>query len=277
MPMKLPPEASGRPLFLLGSGRCGSTYWQTLLCHSADTWIWGEHGGLLRPVLLSRDLLVDVAGLLELGRTAVSEARLTAALGRDDGPRLAWSNRVTPEDYDDLLRGFIDAYMRHGLPAGRSRWGFKEIRYGGTTDETPRRLLALFPGGHVVHTLRHPRQTLDSWMRIRHRDLLSGPGPDSRAVLAAYDEQATIWQQQTDYLLDLAAALPGRVVAVRLEQVDAGRDALERLVGSALPPDHPRVNGGPRWGDAATDSMLEEAWSAWQPRLAETARRAGYA
>ncbi|MFN7056963.1 hypothetical protein [Hyphomonas sp.] len=39
-----------RPIMILGTGRCGSTYLQTALCGISDIWIWGEHDGMLRSL-----------------------------------------------------------------------------------------------------------------------------------------------------------------------------------------------------------------------------------
>jgi hypothetical protein len=173
--MRLSAHDSGDPLFLLGSGRCGSTFWQTLLCRAPDTWIWGEHRGFLRLVLEARGRFLSAEGMLAEGRRALAAG---GGIGPDRFVRtdldwaLAWANMMTPTVFDELVRGFIDASMRQGLPAGRTRWGFKEIRYGRTNDPTPTSLLDLFPGGTVIHTLRHPRASIESAMRAWHAPLL---------------------------------------------------------------------------------------------------------
>lgn len=38
-----------QPIFLLGTGRCGSTFLQRSLSSLESIWIWGEHDGLLIP------------------------------------------------------------------------------------------------------------------------------------------------------------------------------------------------------------------------------------
>ncbi|MBM4021832.1 MAG: hypothetical protein FJ284_06260 [Planctomycetes bacterium] len=133
--MKRAPHESGRPLFILGTGRCGATFWQTLLCRDPDTLIWREHGGLLLPLLRSRDRLHRVGDLLDLGRD-VTPFDADDRLVETNGTKLAWMNGITLDDYDDLLRGFIDAYMRHGLPTGRSTWASRRC---GTAEPTSRR------------------------------------------------------------------------------------------------------------------------------------------
>lgn len=272
--MKLPRHESGSPLFILGSGRCGSTFWQTLLCRAPGIWIWGEHGGFLTPLLRSRERLARVGHLLANGRCD----DLIAADGRlveTDGGRLAWLSGISLDDYDDLLRGFIDASMRQGLPPGRRRWGFKEIRYGGPRNDTPRILLELFPGGRVIHTLRHPRRVIASLVRSWHRGLAEAAPSDTASLLAAYDVHASRWRDSTDYLLDLADEVPEQVVTVRLENVPAGRRAIETLLGTTLPDDEAVVNAAPDH-DADLQVLLDEAWQRWEQPLLATTRRAGY-
>jgi hypothetical protein len=277
--MRLSAHDSGDPLFLLGSGRCGSTFWQTLLCRAPDTWIWGEHGGFVSPLMTARRQFNAAGHLLAHGRDAIATNgviqpdKLTEA---NLGWALAWASMATPGDFDDLVRGFIDAFMRRGLPEGRARWGFKEIRYGVRKDTTPRDLLELFPGGTLVHTLRHPRASIESAMRAWHGNLLGQAADAPEAIRTAYDTKAARWLDVTTALAEVADSQPERAITVRLEDVPAGRLALEARVGAPLPDDHPRVNDVPRDLDPAAAAVLETAWEAWWPRLQAVAGRLGY-
>ena len=44
------PPADAFPIFLLGSGRSGTTLLQKILNSADDVMIWGEHGGFLKPI-----------------------------------------------------------------------------------------------------------------------------------------------------------------------------------------------------------------------------------
>lgn len=266
------------PVFLFGFGRCGSTFWQTLLCRTASLWIWGEHGGIMRPLLESRQKLDDVRNLFP----APQEPPLGLdALTSDDpdlGTRLAWNNGFRASDLDDELRHLIDALMRRGLPEHRTRWGFKEIRYGRTseTEDVPRQLMELFPSSIVVLTLRHPRATIESTIKANLRPR-TARGWDRDHVRDAYDRTARAWRRTIDSHLDLAADAADRVVQVRIESIPAGRAALGAALGVTLPADHPPVNALPNQEHhALLAHPFAECWESWRPKLASVMQRAGY-
>ncbi|MEX0670595.1 MAG: sulfotransferase, partial [Pirellulales bacterium] len=277
---RMPPLAatdSGRPLFLLGTGRCGSTFWQTLLCRTADIWIWGEHGGMLRPFANSRRLLRDCEAFgMHAGRP-VTTADIDQPTA-ESSPGLAWANGFDAAAFDDHLRGFIAGLMQPGLPPGKTRWGFKEIQYG-DRDKMPELLLELFPGGTVVHTLRHPRSTFESAIRAWYPTALERAAADPADARAAYMEQSRRWLGITQRLLDLAEST-GRVVSVRIEDVPGGRERLRQTLGVTTPESHPRVNCIPE-SRAATPAWLEllfeQLWQESEDKLQPVAARAGYA
>ncbi len=267
---------SGRPLFLLGTGRCGSTFWQTLLCRSADIWIWGEHAGMLRTFARARGLLRNCEAFqMHAGRplTPVDAEQPTA----ESAPGLAWANGFDATAFDDHLRGLIVELMQLALPPGKTRWGFKEIQYG-FRDQTPELLLELFPGGTIIHTLRHPRSTLESAMQAWYPAALERAAANPAEAEAAYAAQSERWGGTTKRLLDLAEST-GRVVAVRIENVAGGRETLRRTLGVVTPDSHPRVNGlreSPATLPTWLRALFERLWEESRPRLASIAARAGY-
>lgn len=284
--MGLTATASGRPVFLFGAGRCGSTFWQTLLCRTEGVWVWGEHAGILRDLLRTRKVLATSPFFPKPHVEPLGPAHV-ATPSAGDATHLAWNNGFRAPDLDDELRRMIDVLMRMRLPAGKWRWGFKEIRYGGVkdlrygpaTDETPRHLLDLFPRATAVLTLRHPRATIESHLRAFHAQALAGdPALDLVALQDAYDRRARAWRHTMDDLLDLSCDYGDRVAVVRIEDVPAGRATLATALDVRLPDDHPPVNVLPRLG--TNESVVREAfaslWSSWEQRLDATMRRAGY-
>ena len=281
--MGLSVVASGRPVFLLGTGRCGSTFWQTLLCRAEGLWVWGEHAGILRNLLRARR---DLATSPHFPAPPVPPLgpEDTAAPGAEEGMRMAWNNGFRGPDLDDELRGLVDGLMQRRLPAGKSRWGFKEIRYGDPmidgADEVPRHLLELFPGAIAVLTLRHPRATIESSLGTFNPQVMAGAGAplDLAALRREYVKHARRWRRVVNELLDLESDHEGRVVTVRIEDVSTGRATLAAALDVRLPGDHPVINAAPRPGadQPAIRAALAALWSSGRPRLAGTMRRAGY-
>jgi len=200
--------------------------------------------------------------------------------------RLAWNNGFRRPDLDDELRGLIDGLMRRRLPAGKFRWGFKEIRYGSPllafdeADETPRHLLELFPGATMVLTLRHPRATIESLLETFEPQVLTGTDapPDLAALHREYAKHASRWRRITTELLDLRCDYGDRIVTVRIEDVPAGRATLAAALDVRLPEEHPVINAAQSAVGAEPNmrDALAALWSSWRPRLACTMLRAGY-
>ena len=167
--------------------------------------------------------------------------------------------------------------MQPRLPAGKTRWGFKEIQYG-HRDRTPELLLDLFPGGTIIHTLRHPRSTLESAMQAWYPTALKQAAADPTDAEAAYAAQAQRWLGTTELLLDLAAST-GRVVGVKIEEVAEGREKLRQTFGIMTPESHPRVNRGresPAGIPAWLEGLCARLWEEFREALQPVAARAGY-
>jgi sulfotransferase family protein len=141
------------PILVLGSGqRCGSTLIQRLLSSHPDVMIWGEHGGHLRQILeASRTIRQWDEGVSQRAREDF-EAR----------GHQSWMATLLPEPA--VVGDAARAYMRtlFAAPAaarGRSRWGFKEVRFGLEEAEAVREL---FASTRVLHVTRDPRDVLRS-------------------------------------------------------------------------------------------------------------------
>lgn len=279
--MGLSAADSGSPVFLLGVGRCGSTFWQTLLCRAEGLWIWGEHEGILRPILGTRQTIARSRSFPSSDISAISPADVEHPLPQH-GYGLAWNNGFRAADLDEELRGLIDGLMRRRLPPGKTRWGFKEIRYGhnsdGLPDETGSHLLALFPKSHLVLTLRHARPTIESSVRSFKPGEIANTAASPDRLRDEYSRLAHRWRRATEELLDLADTYGERVSRVMIEDVPAGRATLAAALGIDLPEEHPVVNAHLCGEDPSpmTKEIFAEMWDLWRPRVAATMARAGY-
>jgi len=208
--------AQENPIFLLGTGRCGSTYWQKMLCNTDDIWIWGEHDGLLLSfshfvrVIRPDSLLTK----LSLTRQTITD---TTDIGEGDATLFAWNNGFSEELLLELAREFITRLFKANMPSKKRRWGFKEIRYG-MQDDLPELLLTLFPAGKVVVTVRSPIETIISslaaWHHTEITNFISGEKNKLSILARSYVER---WILFSNKMEALQRSFPTQVGAVHLE------------------------------------------------------------
>lgn len=232
IPRAATPLRSDAPIFVVGTGRCGSTYVQTALSRTQDIWVWGEHAGLLRGLLRwAQDTRADP----NLNRFVYPfaaqdpEARLHGRAFLPDWD-LSWLNSLGIEDVAHVEREAVLSLFAHKLPAGKRRWGFKEIRYT-ADDGVLERLMELFPRARVVHLLRHPEDTVESSLLSwgRNATVKALAADDLSAVTAQYRRVMNGWVQATERLLALARQFP-QVRSFRIEDGDAMLEALARFL-----------------------------------------------
>ena len=215
------PARSGGQIFILGVGRCGSTFLQTILSSTTDVWIWGEHDGILE-------------GLIGWGSRVKDSDRLNKfSFSRPGAPihqgaTTAWLNGFRPSDIDSLLHDAINQLMLRELPEGKTRWGFKEIRYD-SRDQVAERLLEIFPTSKIIHLVRNPFQTIESSiLSWNPRDVEAGQ--TSRMVwiklAGRYKLHVTRWIRATEYFMGLEERFPDRVRTLQLESIRTALPAL---------------------------------------------------
>lgn len=150
------------PVVILTCGRSGSTLLLRIMNCLPHTIVWGEHGGVLSTVLESYRRLTDVASnafVLQAQRHLEAVLSRTAVLA--DGPMsIEWLNWFGSSDIDSIYRRYLDDLFLPAKYADRfSRWGFKEIRYGGREYATLRRL---YPRLKLIVLVRSPLAVMSS-------------------------------------------------------------------------------------------------------------------
>jgi Sulfotransferase family len=151
---------SAVPILVLASGqRCGSTLIQRLLTSHPDILVWGEHGGQVRDVL-------EASRSMRVWDDGVRGSVLREEFGEDGHQGWIANLLPGPDAFADASRAYLEALFAAPAAAqGRSRWGFKEVRFG--LDEATL-IRDLYPDTRVVHVTRDPRKvliSLDSWER----------------------------------------------------------------------------------------------------------------
>jgi len=153
------------PIFILGSGRCGSTLLQRILNSYSDITIWGEHHGFLRDLAAGYFKLVDQPPedrptILYTGEHPLETPEQLEQLKAPE----AWQglmNGFTVAEVTDHFRWLLCNVFRHRAMADGSVWGFKEIRYG-RDDRVLEFLQRLFPDARFIFVVRDGLNTVAS-------------------------------------------------------------------------------------------------------------------
>jgi hypothetical protein len=252
------------PIFLLGVGRCGSTSLQVHLCRSSEAWIWGEHDGVLTGLFEWTSQVRQSKGLESFSTIASQKDALRTIqnVGQGDATHVAWMNQFSSKQLEKVERFSIESMFARRLPSGKSRWGFKEIRYG-IGNRVPEELLRVYPNANIVHTVRHPFHTVESSIFAWHFDELEWLVSDGNldAVRSLYGAYVARWVQAVEYFDRLRANLPKRVIFSQAETLTEdfprlldflGLTQSEYVLQSTAP-----INGGERIADE-TNLVLRE-------------------
>lgn len=262
------------PIFILGAGRCGSTFWQNMLCRTDNIWIWGEHAGVLSGLVRSCEMLSQSSPLLNLSRVA-PESTKPDNFSEGDATALAWMNGFTALQYQEHITALIERLFSSSLPCGKKRWGFKEIRYGAKQDPVARFLLKVFPESLVIHSVRHPRATIESWINALHPQKKDVSEPFD-AVTKTYRQQAIRVAANMAGLIELSEQFPSRVERVFLEHVADSKERLEGLLAAKIESPTNPVNSGTKIHDAARKDLYARLWDESSEAFADITKRLGY-
>jgi hypothetical protein len=199
-----------RPVFVLSSGRCGSTLVQRLLNSNERFAIAGEHGGFLRQLSASYFYATRLEALQKNVFARKISRKTFAKNIRSSDQMVAWENFFTEEDFVEAYRQFIRSLFCFD-PA--LRWGFKEIVYG-VRDEVAEMLRVLFPEARFVILLRHPLDVVVSKATAfpRPRKLaqaaLKGDDEAAERYRSLLNDYAANWGRLYSHLLELAETDP---------------------------------------------------------------------
>jgi hypothetical protein len=186
-----------------------------------DIWIWGEHEGLLNGLASVFRVIEPTSRMSKhhFDRNATITLENMKKFDVGDATSLAWMNGFSRESLVSAVRRFVCTLFTTGLPSGKGRWGFKEIRYG-PDHRVGEMLLTLFPKGKIVVTARRSRETIMSSLFSWHLETLQHyqTSGDRSPFETQLHVTATRWIRFSDYFSTLARQFPDRVMVSRLEE-----------------------------------------------------------
>jgi hypothetical protein len=185
-----PPSEAKFPIFLLGTGRCGSTLLQKILNSVGNAMIYGEHGGFLKQIAAAYFLNLEdkmIAKYIMSQNVAGKEPISVFETLKNPHLWSAWTNWYNRETVRNNFRDFIESFFNPIPLEQKVHWGFKEIRYG-QDDRVPEMLADLYPDGRLVFIVRHPVDVVASKISARASD--------------GIEADAHTWVAQNTYFLD---------------------------------------------------------------------------
>lgn len=205
------------PIFLFGSGRCGSTLVQRAINAHPEIVMYGEHEGFLGPVANSYHKLMRTKDVdrFVFGDEAVDPELIQGAI-KDSNVDICWINNFTRDDVVREHRSLVLNLLAKGLDLDAVHWGFKEIRYR-KGQHTLWFLREMFPECKFIILLRHPLDTIVSGFLAWE---------DSRALLQQEQKIQTMaknridgWNEKYGYLMNHARENPEGLLIVKYEEL----------------------------------------------------------
>ena len=195
------------PIFILGTGRCGSTLLQKVINSVDDAMIYGEHGGFLKEIAKAYFVNLENEKIQKyIMDRNISEKDPASVLATLKNPRLwsAWTNWYNREAVKDNFRSFTESFFNPGSLKHKMHWGFKEIRYG-ADDRVMEMLSDLYPDARFIFIIRNPVDVVASKISVRMSD--------------GIEADAHKWAEQNAFFLRFGREDSGRSIIVRYEDL----------------------------------------------------------
>ena len=218
-------------LFLIGSGRSGTTLIQRVINTLPNTMIWGEHGGFLKQISELYYFLKDDSSMHEYSynQNVDVDNKFDLEAYNDSKIWQAWINWFRPEDLDDIFRDFIERIFCPEKFTNLKIWGFKEIRYG--ADDRVISLLAhLYPNANFIFITRDSLNAIESQMTTFFKGKSKYTRLKRLINLPRLLDIAKNWKNQNAYL-KLTKQNPSTHYLIRYEDALADLEVLNSIIG----------------------------------------------
>ncbi|MEP5766280.1 MAG: sulfotransferase [Halieaceae bacterium] len=152
------------PIFMFGSGRCGSTLLQRALNAHPEVVMYGEHEGFLAPISHSYYKLTETRDIQRwvYGEQAIPAEALHGQIS-DMEADICWVNNFTRDEVYQQHRQLVLSLLTKDLDLDQVHWGFKEIRYH-KGQHVIWFLREMFPQPNFIFLFRNPAETIASGM-----------------------------------------------------------------------------------------------------------------
>lgn len=208
-----PLSADHRPILIYGFHRGGTTYLQRLLNCTPEVCIWGEHAGVLSDY---RRAYMRFAA----APVSATPGEAPSVALRNPRKWSPWVSKHSVDSYAALLRTHILSLFSVG--DGRTRWGFKEIKYEDPADAAF--MLQLFPDARIVLLTRNAVDLFLSQYFVKWNREWRKQGLDACAR-----EFTRLYRRRIEAFEAIAASSPNARI-VNLESFRETSESFERLI-----------------------------------------------
>lgn len=219
------------PVFLIGTGRSGTTLVQRLLNSYPDTMIWGEHAGYLDSVAKAYTILAKHPSMEEYSFSQNRELKgdLSAAVFKQPERWQAWNNWFAKTDVAEFFRIHLEEVFNAEKIGKHAYWGFKEIRYG-IDDQVLEFLRELYPSAKFIFIVRNGLNTIESQLNTFHQGESKFLTIKRLIQLPIAIKIAKKWAKQNSNLFAFAKKNPDCTRLLRYEDLISQSTALEQLL-----------------------------------------------
>jgi hypothetical protein len=175
-----------RPVFIITTGRSGSTLLLRYLNCAEGLVVWGEHAGVLRELAEAYRRLTgrETTEFVEAARPWVDDLKAKrAVLCPLDQMTIEWVNGFDPAAIRGAFRRMLLGLFTVGL-LETTRWGFKEIHYGCREMNLLRQL---FAEPRFIMLVRRPAAILKSKLSAFARGDRATMAPHVRETRAFFE------------------------------------------------------------------------------------------